>query len=183
MSDYFDLDAVLGEEERLPTTLITDAYKLGFMDSAALDDDLEQGTMVELPVWLAKELGKGGFADVAAPKCYAHRFRTFLLADPVVINLRDRSLYYYETGIVLASFVRDNEALLTALVKTLSLRFCDILDKSQNSRNEEVSKLTRTLTKLETHLFNQGRSCAADMYSWKRRDCEMITSGLSKRKR
>ena len=32
MADYFDLDTILAEEERIPTTFKTDAFKVGYLD-------------------------------------------------------------------------------------------------------------------------------------------------------
>jgi len=35
MSDYFDIDAVLMEEDRVPVVLISDAFELGYLDSVS----------------------------------------------------------------------------------------------------------------------------------------------------
>jgi hypothetical protein len=32
MSEYFNLDTILAEEERIPTTFTTDAFRIGYLD-------------------------------------------------------------------------------------------------------------------------------------------------------
>lgn len=168
-SNYYDLDELLAEEERFPLNFMQDSKGLGFLDSTVQSADLPKDSKVELPIWLALPLAEHFFGTVDAPKCFAHRFRTYLLADPVVINLRERSPFYYESGLHLASLVRDGKALVDALVKSLALRYADILDKSQNSRNEDLSNTTSGFTELERKLFIAGHKGADDMYRFKRR--------------
>lgn len=54
------------------------------------------------------------------------------------------------------------------------IRFRNILDRSFNSGNEDMTDFTRNLTNMEKELFQQGCSCARDFYRWKSRQTEKI---------
>ena len=176
MSAYYDLDAILAEEERVPTTFLRGAQGLGALDSGSGGDDLQPGARVELPIWIADVLAARTLVTLEAPRCYASRFRTYLLADPVVVNLRERSPHFYETGLRLASYVRDAELLCAALLATLAMRFRDIVDKAQSAQGEDVSQLTRAMTDLERRIFAAGFAGARDQLRWKRREGDKLTS-------
>lgn len=53
---YYDINAVLAEEERIPCELQTDIIKLGHLDKMRDDTNLQRGAKLLLPIWLAKEL-------------------------------------------------------------------------------------------------------------------------------
>ena len=178
---YYDVDALLGEEERVGCEALFGAVGLGFLDATCEGADLAAHSRVELPLWAARKLAERRFVAVDTPKAYAHRFRTYLLADPVVMNLRERSPHFYETGLELAHFVRDSQALMETLVRALSERFSDLLDKSQNSRDEDCSALTSAMPELEQLLFRMGHQGAYDVYLYKRRSVQSVAS--SKRAR
>jgi len=182
-SKYYDVESILAEEERVPLTMLTEAQGLGFLDATSTKPDLEDGSRVELPLWLVEAVAPRAWAQVELPKCYSHRFRTFLLADPTVINLRERSQVYYETGMELAAYVRDSRPLVDTLIKTLSMRYSGILNKAQNSRNQDISQTILTLTKLERDLFFAGHQGALEMYRFKRRDKEKVVNHRRKRVR
>jgi GINS complex subunit 3 len=88
------------QEERVPSTFTIDAVNLGHLDPSSIDEDLQQGTKVELPFWLAKALASKNMVAVELPKCYGHTFLNHMRADPSVINLRDKSPFYYEVSVL-----------------------------------------------------------------------------------
>ncbi|GBG25839.1 DNA replication complex GINS protein PSF3 [Hondaea fermentalgiana] len=175
-SAYYDLDAILAEEERVPTTFLSDAQDLGILDSSSDNDDLSRGTKAELPLWLATTLAERIWVKLELPRCYQSRFRTYLLADPTVVALSERSPTYYETGFRLASFVRESSSLCDSLIRTLATRFKGVIDKAQNSRNEDISSLTRSMTAIERRLFDLAHQGSIDILLWKQRDSERIHS-------
>lgn len=182
VGDYYDVQSILAEEERVPTVFRTPALELGFLDCTSDGNGLlSAGAKAELPLWLATRFADKLFVHVDAPKCFCGRFRTYLLADPTVVNLRERSASYYDTGFSIAGFVgQDCPALTAALIRTLAMRFADILDKAQNSRNEDISNLTRGMTNLERRLFEAGHRGADEMYHWKRRDSTRVVAAAAR---
>lgn len=61
-----------------------------------VDEDLPEGSRVELPLWLARALEAKNMVRLEYPKHYAARFREDLLAGPEAVDIRDRSNFFYE---------------------------------------------------------------------------------------
>ena len=105
MGSYFDLDDILSEEQRVPTTFLVPAAQLGhFMPGSEVRqiDDLPKDTRLELPLWLSKNLVSKNMVRVDTPIFYGSRSRSRLKADAWSINIRDKCPYYYHVGKVLS---------------------------------------------------------------------------------
>lgn len=122
MSDYYDIDAILGEQEvywlklsnifkSLPVTFSCDAYNLGFLkphqeieeidssdDESDLQNDIRQGTRVDIPLWLAKVLFEKNYIEIDLPKHFSKNFLSGLEAAAEEVNLNMHSPYYYTVG-------------------------------------------------------------------------------------
>ena len=110
---------------------------------------------MELPFWLASSLVARNMVDVQLPKHYRERFRGRLRVDPIVVNLREKTPYYYEFGMKVANLFKD-ETIIPELRHAMTLRYRTILDRSLNSRNEDTKKFTEKLTNSEQFLFKAG---------------------------
>ncbi|CAM9847876.1 unnamed protein product, partial [Laminaria digitata] len=99
----------------------------------------------------------------------AGRFREQLEAGPGAVNLRERSPYYYEVGVALASLTDDQRLQDTLLMVFSGERFKRLLDCSLNSLNEDVNAFTRDLPNLEKSLFNAGYRSSEEYVGWKSR--------------
>ena len=97
--------------------------------------------------------------------------RESLLADPDAVRLRDKSPHFYETGLRLSRLCdSDDAARLPATIQTvLATRVTNILSRSLNSLNSDVSDFVNTLTDLEQTLFWQGYRFVRDRLFWKKR--------------
>jgi GINS complex subunit 3 len=98
MSAYYDIDSILCEEERLPTTFATDAIGLGFLDPSSCEEDLKQDTKIELPLWLAKSLDAKNMVHLEKPKYFGTKFMLHLSADPSVVNIREKSPFFFKVS-------------------------------------------------------------------------------------
>ena len=193
MSSYYDIDAILAEEERTPVVFNVDGLNLGYLDHETTDEDITEGTKLELPFWMAESLSARKYTSVDTPKCYGHGFRSALRADPSpsVVDLRQRSPYYFQLGVKLGRFVTDDDEqgfLYDSLVHAFTGRYHDILDKSQNSRDEDTSGFQAHLTQLERSLFKAGHKASADFFRWKNRSHQRLRAarvmrGARKRRR
>ena len=173
MSCYWDIDACLSEETRVPGIFTVDAVNLGYLDPSTEDEDLEAGTKVELPFWLLTALAARNMVAVESPSFYGPKFRSELLADPSVLDIRSRCPFFYNLGVAATAIFADDE-LLPSLMKCLVARYRKILDTSQNSHNEDTSKFTRNLTHLELELYRAGYRGAEQYFRWKNRQCERL---------
>ena len=98
---YYDLDSILCEEERIPAVFATDAVNLGFLDPSSAEEDLKQDTKIELPLWLAKSLDAKNMVHLELPKYYGTKFLLHLSADPSVVNIREKSPFFFAVSAVL----------------------------------------------------------------------------------
>lgn len=97
------------------------------------------------------------------------RFREQLEAGPGAVNLRERSPFYYEVGVALASLTDDQRLQDTLLMVFSGERFKRLLDCSLNSLNEDVNAFTRDLPNLEKSLFRAGYRASEEYVGWKSR--------------
>ena len=49
MCDYYDIEEILYEDERIPCTFSVDAMNLGYLDPSRQEDDIASGTKVRRP--------------------------------------------------------------------------------------------------------------------------------------
>jgi len=182
--NYYDIDDILAEEERIPLTFRNEGYNLGWLDAGSSDDHLKSETAVELPIWLGNLLLKRAYVDLDLPINYKANYRSRLEADPIIVGL---TKYYYNVGLFLATTSNDKE-LLQLLQRVFATRYRDILDKSQHWRNADFSDFTKKLCESEKKLFEAGYTTSVEMERWKGRKVEEITAstvvdGNKKRKR
>merc|ERR1712072_472383 len=102
-ANYFEIDAILSEEERVQTEFQIDAYGLGYLDparNAVTDPDLTSGSSLSLPYWMVQPLNKRNWVELRFPKYYGKLFLDELLADakPEVLSLHDKSPYFEVFG-------------------------------------------------------------------------------------
>lgn len=177
MDDYFDVDAILRDEERVPVEFNTQAHNLGYLDPASDSPDLEPGAALELPLWLAAVLANRNIVDVSLPRVFTGRTRQALIADAPTVALRDKGAFYYEIGVELAELVRPPNPPLVQLLRTvLAKRYAGVLDISTNSLGQDTTYFTRQLTNLERNLFEAGYWNTSAFYAWKTRRMEKLTT-------
>ena len=78
----------------LKKVLITSLRKLWIIPRYS---DLNVGKKIELPLWLASQLGEFVLHDI--PKQYRTKFQDILASDPEVVNLHREGPKYYGMGL------------------------------------------------------------------------------------
>ncbi len=137
------LDQVLSEEERVPCIFLSDVADLGFLDTSSNfhhqieaagqsrhQQNLQAGSRVELPLWLARDLSRHGFVSIELPKHYEKRMRDNIAASATGLNLREFSPYYFEVGMIIANERNDNDLKDTLRVAFSGDRFPDLMVNS-----------------------------------------------------
>lgn len=104
---FLDIDLILSEDERIPCKFTVDVSDLGHLDSANEDDDLPEGSRVELPLWLAKFFAATNVVELELPKHYGSKMRDAIMAGAAPINLKDFSHYYFDVGLQLSTILKD----------------------------------------------------------------------------
>eukprot|EP00977_Amphora_coffeiformis_P013562 scaffold3586_cov164-Amphora_coffeaeformis.AAC.13 len=93
MSSYYDLDAILSEEELVPCFTNFDFSFLSRLDPDFHQDDVDHGVLAEncklkMPIWAMQKWGPLGYVKMVLPRHYARKAREKLEADPLQVDLR-----------------------------------------------------------------------------------------------
>eukprot|EP00002_Diphylleia_rotans_P002888 TRINITY_DN11880_c0_g1_i1.p1 TRINITY_DN11880_c0_g1~~TRINITY_DN11880_c0_g1_i1.p1 ORF type:complete len:193 (+),score=33.57 TRINITY_DN11880_c0_g1_i1:70-648(+) len=173
--NYYDVHQILAEQEQVTLTFPIGAHQLGFLDPSSVGADLARDKKVELPLWLSLPLSQRNMVAVESQKIIGPKFRSALSADPTVINLHDRSSYFYQICADVAQLTSD-QTIMPLLRTCFTERYKIILDKCLNSLSTDSSDFTRKLTQSERTLFQAGVVASSDFHSWRQRRTEKITA-------
>ena len=182
MEDYYDIEQILATEERVPVTFNCDAQGLGYLVHG-VEEDLTEGTRLELPFWLADALvkqnngiqqNKGGVVSINMPRYYSQKYRNHLKSNPTSVDLRSVCQVYYQLGMRLSPWLGLDEmtemSLKKDLVEALVDRYFGVLDFSQNSSGDDTSDFMKQLTEEERTLFGLSYSAAIEYDQWRSRE-------------
>uniref|UniRef100_A0A4W5QNU6 DNA replication complex GINS protein PSF3 n=1 Tax=Hucho hucho TaxID=62062 RepID=A0A4W5QNU6_9TELE len=187
--NFLSLDDILLSHERLPSRTECTFPRLGFLEKSSDSRDIQEGTKMEMPLFLAKGLyeRKRRVVSVELPKVYKEGWRTVFNADPTVVDLHKMGPYYYGLGSQLLHFDSpENPEIAQAVLQTFIGRFRRTMDSSQNAYNEDTSALVERLDYLERALFKAGQSGLNSFQNWERGRASTITASslvLNYRKR
>lgn len=173
------LDDILMSHERLPCVTESALPRLGFLEKSGDGDSIQQGSKMELPLWLVKGLydSKRRIISVELPKIYRAGWRTVFSADANVVDLHKMGPHYYGFGSQLLHFESpENTEIAKTILQTFVGRFRRIMDSSQNAYNEDTSALVARLDELERALFQAGQKGLNDFQSWERGKASQITA-------
>ena len=88
-SSYYDIDAILAEEELVPCTTLFDFSHLQHLDPENRQPDyLPEGSAVKMPLWAVEKWANLGFVRLSLPRHYSRKARERLEADPADADLR-----------------------------------------------------------------------------------------------
>jgi hypothetical protein len=89
-SSYYDIDAILAEEELVPCTTLFDFSHLSHLDPDARhrESHLPEASQVKMPLWAMEKWATLGYVRLSLPRHYARKARERLEADPGEADLR-----------------------------------------------------------------------------------------------
>ena len=192
-SSYYDIDAILAEEELVPCTTNFDFSHLAHLDPDLYDKDyLPAGSRIKLPLWaLVNKWTNLDYVQLSLPRHYQRKARERLEAAPSEVNLRKRNERFFLSGRFLVDLIatsvrevakkatssrRDRLELLAkeaqylrgTLLKTFTgERLRETLDWSLSSVGDDVTSYTSQLTEMERRLFQCGAVAATAHLRWK----------------
>jgi GINS complex subunit 3 len=168
MADYFNLDAILAEEERVQVRFAVGSTGLGrAIDPSCDDDDLKTGSEVELPFWLLRDLAIRGFVSLQRPKFFSVKTKNDLDADSRCVNLGEKCPYFYQLGLNILSMT--NQAWLSEYIKaTFEKRYSQLLIQAMSVQPDtrELVQIQRVLTREEDTIFEAGRQMRMAIGQW-----------------
>ncbi len=139
-SKYWDIHDFLCEEEKVSTKFMTDSFENSQLDFNSPSEELTEiksGQILEVPLWLAIKLCQGKFLQIEIPQFYRENFKKTLIADPIVVNLREKNIYYYETGVKLCQYIDDRK--MGQVLMDVFLLYLDFSRESQILRQNQLS--------------------------------------------
>ncbi|XP_054155846.1 DNA replication complex GINS protein PSF3-like [Oppia nitens] len=189
--DYFDIDDIVANSQRVLCTFQKTIGGIGpLVDPNSDQSDIDAGTKLELPLWLARELYTEGLIDITVPKGYNRTYREIFEADANCVDLHKLCPQYYRFGQHLARLNLDeSEDIAASLVDTYHQRYHRLVNYSLSaSGSSSAAAGAETLANVELHNFCQqldnderqqfdcGKQAMDQMKEWHNRSLEKITA-------
>ncbi|KAL5508034.1 PSF3 [Sanghuangporus vaninii] len=134
--DYYSIDAILAQNQKVQCTFKTDVPDLGYLDGGS-DRDIKALSKLQLPFWLTPMLLMSDFADCTVPQAFNQRVRNALNADPKSVKLSGLVGIggpWYAFGKMIAGMLDEEQAqeISEILSNTFKQRLIDIMDQAQH---------------------------------------------------
>mmetsp|Transcript_27435 Transcript_27435/g.31308 ORF Transcript_27435/g.31308 Transcript_27435/m.31308 type:complete len:203 (-) Transcript_27435:1753-2361(-) len=198
-SNYYDIDAILADEQLLTCRSQFDFDHLGpYLDSEITSSHVPKNTKLVLPMWAVSRWLSLGYVQVTVlPPSYSPKFLSNLEADPSHVNLRRKNPYFFLAGRRLVSLLRKQQQqpgrvnnrfqeaaneLQNMLLKLYTgSRFRRVLDLAMAGGEDPEDE--DNLTTLERHLFRAGASAVAASTEYRYYSKQKPVKKLGKRQR
>lgn len=190
-SDFLSVPDIMAVGQRISCIFLVKCYGLGFIDPSGESKDIEEGTKLELPMWMAKRLKSRHIIEIETPKSYDDKFREIVEADATIIDLHKHGPNYYTFGKHLISMdLKDSQAIARSMVDAFRQRFHKIFDYAVNSTpdtQKELLDFQAILDNQELELMKEGRKATVSFKEWETRKNNRLTTSdivasLNKRK-
>ena len=191
--DYFNINDIMANSRRLVSTALVPLKGLGLeLDPRGESEDIEVGTKLEIPLWLARDMHSGRLIDVTLPKGFNRTYREIFEADANCVDLHKLGPDFYRFGQHLAHMNLDeSEDIASSLVETFHQRYHRLVNYSLSSTNDKISDIQSFIQQLdneEKQLFISGKSSLDQMKDWENRTIEKVVANdvvlhLRKKKR
>ena len=176
-SAYWDIDDILAEEDPVTVKLVRDVPGFGHLHGGAVQEDLKAEQKTVVPYWLALAMEECYAGDLEIPRHYGEQFKNTLIADATIVNLFEKSEFYYEMG---AKLSRSKDPQISkSLCETLITRFGYILDHTSETPDSKVQK---KLSSLERGIYEKGRKACKEQHEWKSGQLDRIAQGSAMQK-
>ncbi|KLO18081.1 GINS complex, Psf3 component [Schizopora paradoxa] len=135
-NDYYSIDAILAENQKVPCAFKVDIPDLGYLDGGS-EKDIKASSKSQLPFWLTPVLLLSDFADCILPPPFSQRVRNALNAEATSVKLSSlvgSGGLWYGFGRMIVHVIEEPYAkdLTNVLVKTFKDRLVDIMDQAQH---------------------------------------------------
>ncbi|CAE7377817.1 gins3 [Symbiodinium natans] len=127
--DYWDIDEILAEEYEVMMTSFYNIIGGGVLypnSGGSRPRDLKAGFKVCVPLGLARKLALRDVVDIELPAHFGEEMQESLRVDPLVCRLGEKSPYYFEAGMKIASLLKQ-PALEEILMEAFRRRWVEIV--------------------------------------------------------
>ncbi|KAJ1922889.1 DNA replication protein [Tieghemiomyces parasiticus] len=175
MEDYYDIEAILADQQRIPCVLLVDTPGLGMGDgdhhSAAGSNGggnvIPAQTKLELPYWLAEAMAANDLCELQMPKPFGSRMRRTLQASCYNVNFHSLCPYFYQFGLKLAAAL-DEPQLNELLADVYRQRLALILDAAQRADSQNMAEFVIQLDESERQVYKVAKRGTHAVREWQR---------------
>ncbi|ORX46661.1 DNA replication complex GINS protein psf3 [Piromyces finnis] len=174
--NYFDLDSILSEQQKLSVSFTVDVPGLGFLENNP-GGSLHSGEKVLLPFWamscltLISSPDNEPIIDIVNPKCFGNQCLNQLIAGPTTVHLYQLCPYFYQFGCNLLKTTEDSKNISSILFETFKKRISLIMDYSEQIQiTRDKAEFVRGLDEMERQLYKCGCESIISMKKWVNRE-------------
>ncbi|KAF2355219.1 GINS subunit domain A [Trinorchestia longiramus] len=177
--NYFSIDDILASQDRIPCKFEVIVKGLGYLDASSGSSDIQPGSKLELPCWLARRLcttARKPTVSAQLPVTYRDKYREILTADACVVDLQKLGPHFYELGLHLLPLtsVADRPRLAALLTQVLRDRLRPVMDDAQHCSVDEATHRIAKLDRLEIRLFRGEQESVKDYQAWMERTSHLL---------
>ncbi|KAE9365794.1 GINS complex, Psf3 component [Stipitochalara longipes BDJ] len=175
---YYDIDAILTDNQKVPCTFNLTLPQLGYLDSTP-GRPLPSGTKVDLPLWLAERLAvsqltpQTSLITLDLPPSLSPRVMNALKADPKSVDLRSLAANFYGLAERILELFEEEEV-CDVLLESWRVRAAEVGDHAVSSGKGkgggvgggEGVEFLRGLDEKERELFRSAHDSSKAMRVW-----------------
>lgn len=153
--NYWDLNNFLLLEEEITCEVISDKLNsMGLLDQDKAENHiLEKNSTIRIPIWCGIALQNKDAVKIKEPSYLSSKFYAQLSTDPVIINLKVKSEFYYDVvALLIPNLFEVIYEWSNIIWKSLVERYLNLYYKSKNVVYENYG-LLKTLTSNEKEFY------------------------------
>ena len=189
---FLSMDDIKSLGQRVTCTFRENVIGLGFIDRSTESKDVQKGSKLDIPLFMAKVLQRRQLVTVELPKGYNDTYREILVADAKMLDLHRLGPHFYNFGKHLVEMDhKHSEEVAKSLATTFHERVRGLMDHSLNASKDtelESTKFQSTLDETEISIFETGQKYTQDFKRWevresKKTNANEMVANYEKRKR
>ncbi|KAI9230014.1 MAG: hypothetical protein DHS80DRAFT_29249 [Piptocephalis tieghemiana] len=195
MSDYFDIEDLVAENQMVDCTANMDLGALGYLGGRKEGDLVKKGDTIKMPFWLATASSETGAMTLNLPRAYRTKVVNSLSASSVDVPIHSFYPFYYRLGMWICNIL-SNQEIPRLLLDSFRHRMGMIIDYTQcrgdgkGSSNgssfwsveekEDPESMYHLLDENERKIYAAGVQQAGEQKSWQRHERERLSTEASR---
>lgn len=170
--NYYDLDSILADGERIPCRFNISVPGLGYLEGNP-GKPIDQGTKIELPLWLAEILAicellldcQTSFIDLSEPEFISSKVANAVKTGPTSIDLHKFLAHYYTLAEKWCTIFTEPE-LVETIMTLFKERATQINNHASNTNKQLNNDFLYTMDEFEKQLYKITSEASREMKKW-----------------
>lgn len=171
-SNYYDLDDILADSEKIPSRFNLTVPGLGYLEGNP-GKSIQKDTKLELPLWLAEvlaiclllEKSNQSFIELEEPNFISSKVLNAIKTNPVSVDLHSILPSYYKLTEKWASMFNEKE-LIAIVMQMLKERAFEINNYASNANKQINNNFIYSLDEYEKTLYKITAASNKNMRRW-----------------